>query len=328
MKKLKLIYIFSLSISFLLMAGESLAQQVPVYSQYMFNKFILNPAIAGSEGYTAYNITSRVQWMGFKDAPITNSISAQTRLLKSKLLIRFNKKRIKYLAPEHGTVGLGFHLYNDLRGVLNQTSMQFTYAYHEKTDLKSQLSFGLTMSLTQFKVNSDRLVPYQPDNYLNSTKLAVLIPDFNLGMYYTTQYGYLGIAIAHLLQSASYLGGYDENKFKLERNYNIMGGYRIPFNPKLAMEPSFQYKTTEQFFYQLDMGCRLYYLKDLWGGMFYRTGSSMVITFGARYKNLYFGYAYDYSFNSLQTYSFGTNELTMSLKFAQYERKYKWIERF
>lgn len=34
------------------------AQQVPLYSQYMMNGFLLNPAVAGSEGYTAINLTA------------------------------------------------------------------------------------------------------------------------------------------------------------------------------------------------------------------------------------------------------------------------------
>jgi type IX secretion system PorP/SprF family membrane protein len=294
----------------------------------MFNKFILNPAIAGSEGYTAYTITSRVQWMGFKDSPITNAISAQTRIIKSKFILRFNKKKVQYLAPEYGTVGIGVHMYNDRRGLLNQTGIQFTYAYHEKVELKEQLSFGISLSLTQFKVSTDKLIPYQPDTYLNSNNLSIFIPDFNIGMYYTTVQTYLGLSVAQLFQSALHFGSSEDNKFKLERNYNVMGGYRVPFNSVLSIEPGFQFKTTDQLFYQFDAGARVYYKKELWGGIFYRSGSALILTLGARYKNLYFGYAYDYSFNSLQTYSFGTNELIISLKFAEFVRKYKWIERF
>ena len=326
--KIKHIYFLLMTTFFLCKVGEAVAQQAPIYSQYMFNKFIINPAVAGSEGYTAYNVTSRIQWLGFKDAPVTNAISAQTRLMKSKLLIRFNKNRVKYLAPENGTVGLGIHLYNDRRGLLNQTGLQFTYAYHEKIDLKEQLSFGLSLSLTQFKVNTDKMVSYQPDDYLNANKIAVFIPDFNFGMYYTSPYSYLGFSVAQIMQSAIHFGGSQNNQFRIMRNYNVMGGYRFMLKNNFSLEPSFQFKTTDQFFYQIDIGCRLYYKKDIWGGIAYRTADALIFTVGTKYKNLYFGYAYDISFNSLQTYSFGTNELIISLKFAEYVRKYKWIERF
>jgi type IX secretion system PorP/SprF family membrane protein len=308
--------------------GESVAQQAPIYSQYMFNKFIINPAVAGSEGYTAYNVTSRLQWLGFKDAPVTNSVSFQTRLIKSKFLIRFNKKKVRYEAPEHGTVGLGAHLYYDHRGLLDQTGLQFTYAYHEKIELKEQLSFGFSFSMTQFKVNTDKMVSFQQDDYLDRNKLSIIIPDFNFGIYYTSAYSYLGFSVSQLLQSSIHFGDYENNKFRLNRNYNMMGGYRYHLNKDISIEPSFQFKTTEQLFYQIDAGCRLYYNKDFWGGISYRTGSALIFTVGTRYNNLYLGYAYDFSFNNLQSYSYGTHELIISLKFKEYERKYKWMERF
>ncbi|MCG8699721.1 MAG: type IX secretion system membrane protein PorP/SprF, partial [Bacteroidales bacterium] len=40
------------------------AQQLPIYSQYWMNKFLLNPAVAGHEGYTSVNLTVREQWVG------------------------------------------------------------------------------------------------------------------------------------------------------------------------------------------------------------------------------------------------------------------------
>jgi type IX secretion system PorP/SprF family membrane protein len=326
--KLKKLNTSLMFIFFLFLVGELVAQQVPIYSQYMFNKFILNPAVAGSEGYTAYNVTSRVQWLGFKDAPVTNSISAQTRLVKSKFHIWFRKKREKYDAPEEGTIGLGAHLYYDHRGILDQTGVQFTYAYHEKIDLKEQLSFGLSISATQFTVNTSKMISYQQDNYLNSNKFSIIIPDFNFGIYYSSTNSYLGFSISQLMQSTIRIGNYEDNKFRLYRNYNIMGGYRFKLNNELAIEPSFQFKTTELFFYQIDAGCRLYYYRDFWGGISFRTGGALIFTLGTRYNNLFLGYAYDVSFNKLQTYSFGTHELIISLKFKENERKYKWMERF
>jgi len=32
----------------------SLAQQLPLYSQYLYNKFLINPALAGNDGYTSF----------------------------------------------------------------------------------------------------------------------------------------------------------------------------------------------------------------------------------------------------------------------------------
>ena len=45
-------------------------QQLPVYSQYLYNKFLINPSIAGSDGYTSVSLTAREQWVGYGGAPI------------------------------------------------------------------------------------------------------------------------------------------------------------------------------------------------------------------------------------------------------------------
>ena len=57
-------------------------QQLPIYSQYLFNRFLINPAVAGSDGYTSLNLTAREQWVGYDGAPRTFSFSAQTRIIK------------------------------------------------------------------------------------------------------------------------------------------------------------------------------------------------------------------------------------------------------
>ena len=43
-------------------AGILNAQQSPVYSQYMVNKFLINPATAGSTGYSFVNMVAREQY--------------------------------------------------------------------------------------------------------------------------------------------------------------------------------------------------------------------------------------------------------------------------
>ena len=72
---------------------EGRSQQVPLYSQYILNGFLINPAIAGSEGYTAVNITAREQWIGFKNAPGTYALSFQTRMIKNSYISRQSSVR-------------------------------------------------------------------------------------------------------------------------------------------------------------------------------------------------------------------------------------------
>ena len=61
----------------------------------MLNGFLLNPAAAGSEGYTAVNMTAREQWIGINNGPGTYALSFQTRILKKSYISRmfYVKKR-------------------------------------------------------------------------------------------------------------------------------------------------------------------------------------------------------------------------------------------
>ena len=70
--------------------GAALAQQVPMYSQYIMNGFLINPSFAGSDGYTTVNLTVREQWVGMAGAPSTYAASFQTRILKNSLYFQIH----------------------------------------------------------------------------------------------------------------------------------------------------------------------------------------------------------------------------------------------
>jgi hypothetical protein len=47
-------------------------QQMPHYTQYMFNDFVINPAIAGVHPYYQIRTNHRFQWVGMTDPPLTS----------------------------------------------------------------------------------------------------------------------------------------------------------------------------------------------------------------------------------------------------------------
>jgi type IX secretion system PorP/SprF family membrane protein len=305
------------------------AQQSPVYSQYMFNKFLTNPAIAGSEGYSAINLTSREQWLGIKDAPKTNSVSYQTRVSPGSFLNKMGKSRnINSKSPKIGNVGLGVYLFNDKRGVIDQTGLQLTYAYHIEMD-EIQLSFGLSGSFTQFKINRNKLLlEDNQDNLINNSTLNTLYPDLSFGAYITSPEYYAGLSVTDMMQSSIKFNNSGLNDYHKLRNYNISAGYRIKIDRDYSIEPSLNFKATEQLNYQFDVATRVYYQNGYWGGIGFRTGGALYAMVGVKYERFYFGYAYDYSFNDLQINSIGSHELMVTYKFGNVYRKFKWLERF
>lgn len=50
---------------------NSTAQQLPQFTQYQLNDYVINPAVAGSRPYFEAKSNNRYQWEGITDAPRT-----------------------------------------------------------------------------------------------------------------------------------------------------------------------------------------------------------------------------------------------------------------
>ena len=306
--------------------------ETPMYSQYMMNAFLYNPAIAGSEGYTSFNLTSRLQWLGIKDAPETYSISFQTRLLKRSYILKRNsvKQKTNMQPTRSGRVGIGGALITDHTGAFSRTGMQFTYAYHIFMG-NSQLSLGLTGNLYQFKYDLNAAQFSDPGSVASIIPLinkAYYVPDASFGAYYLTENYYAGLSIENILQSSVREGNTLLSDSRLLRTYYLTGAYRIKYNHDFDLEPSFLGKFNERIAFIGDFGCKLYYKENYWFGLAFRTNKDIIAMLGVRYNKLYIGYAFDYGLSNLTTYTTGSHELMVALKFGDNVRRYKWVIRY
>jgi type IX secretion system PorP/SprF family membrane protein len=326
-KKILIIYIV-LQLGLLRIA----AQETPMYSQYMMNGFLYNPAIAGSEGYTSFNMTSRLQWLGIKDAPRTYSLSFQTRLLKRNFILKRNsvKQKTNFQPTRSGRVGLGGAVITDHTGAFSRTGMQFTYAYHIFMG-NSQLSLGLTGNLYQFKydLNAAQFAdPIPVAGLIPELNKAYYVPDANFGVYYLTEKYYAGFSIENIMQSSIRFGNILLTDSKLLRTYYVTGAYRIKYAHDFDLEPSILGKFNERIAFQGDFGCKLYYKDNYWFGLAVRTNKDIIAMLGLKYNRLYIGYAFDYGISNLTSYTTGSHELMLALKFGDSARRYKWIIRY
>jgi len=340
MKFTHYIYIVILGI---FLSTVSKAQQFPIYTQYMMNSFLLNPAVAGHEGYTAVNLTVREQWVGLKDAPGTYAVTGQTRLLKNSFIARSRSiRRRKRVMSRSGRVGLGLYLFHDKIGAFGKTGIQATYAYH-LTLRRSQLSMGASLSTFQYNLDKSKLNPeVEEDRLLLETENNAYITDANVGVYYSDKNIYAGFSVQNLFESFFRFNNREGAGFKLERQYLTMAGYRWDLIDFLFIEPSFLLKIGEVNVSQLDLNLKFYFKEDYWAGFAFRTGSgsrisqesssgrgsSLILMAGVRIDKFYFGYAFDYSFSSISARTFGSHELMLAVKFGDSARRYRWLNRY
>ena len=293
------------------------AQQMPLYSQYVMNAYMINPAITGSDGYTSFNLTARQQWLGLKDAPATRSVSGQTRLLKRSYVIKRRNINRNTLKPStSGRVGLGGFIYDDRNGAVERIGLQASYAYHIFVK-QTQLSFGLSAGVFQFKIH-DEEITFGPDfEPLDGVyKKVTYVPDANLGFFVSNPYYYAGISVNQLFQSYLKIGNRALEEYKMERHYYLLGGYRFELSSEFDIEPSFLLKGTEKLAVQADFGAKLYYRDDYWVGTMFRTSGTLIFMGGVRINRLFIGYAFDYSLSSIRKFSYGSHELVLALKYS------------
>jgi len=320
------------------------AQQLPVYSQYMMNAFLLNPAVAGHEGYTAINVTAREQWLGMQDAPGTYAVSAQTRLLRNSFISRSASiRKRKRVMSRSGRVGYGLYAYSDMAGAFNRTGVQGTYSFHIPFK-SSQLSFGVSLTTFQFRIDENKMrLLDEDDQLLYQTRKSAMIPDANFGVYFSDAHLYAGLSAMQLFQSPLRLGGDKEGPgFRMIRHYFALAGYRFELGKDLLMEPSFLFKTTERFVSQVDANVKVYFNENYWAGVSYRSGgsysiveesmdgkgSALILMGGLKVDRYYFGYAFDYTFNAIGARTLGSHEIMAAVKFGDNARRYRWLNRY
>ena len=305
------------------------AQLLPVYSQYILNGFMINPSMAGYDGYTSFNTTARQQWLGWKDAPQTYSASWQTRILHHDYkIVNHPMRRKNMLIPSSkGRVGLGAFIINDVNANVARTWVSFTYAYHIILN-NQQLSFGLAAKAFQHRLYTEALTFNQAGDPVELNAVAYS-PDADVGVQFRGFDYFVGFSVSNLLQTSVLIGANEfYNDFKIPRHYWLMGGYRFMLSPDVELEPSALLKTTEQWNPQGDFSLRLYYSDLFWGGVSYRTDQSIIAMIGLRVESLHFGYSFDWALSEIGHFNYGSHEITLSVKLGSNARRYKWLNRY
>ncbi len=279
------------------------AQQMPLYSQYMLNGFLLNPAMAGNVKYVPVSLTLRRQWAGLPGAPQTFALSGHTLLGVSE--------------------GVGGYIYNDIYGPVSRTGLQAAYAHHFEVSVKQKIALGLSLSASQYTLDKTK-IDFGDDMYDPSVgdyeKESAFVPDANFGVYfYESDKYFAGASVAQLLQWNVKVGSINKNKMVV--HYFLHGGYKFGINKDFKVEPSLLVKGVKGAPMQLDINCKGYYKRNYWLGFSFRTDKSMVALLGIKYQIYYFGYAYDYSFGKISNYINGSHEIVIGVNFGEQENR-------
>jgi len=290
-------------IVFVFIAKAGFSQQIPLTSQYMFNDYLLNPAVAGSKDYLSASLSVRSQWTGLEGAPKTQFFSMHSKLGEK--------------------MGVGGYVFNDETGPVSERGIQLSYAYHLSISDKSKLSFSLAGMMFFHDINRAYLKAEEAnDNALNTMLVKAVSPDINFGMMYYNEKLKIGLSSPQLLQNSIYgekPSGSNSNQ--LARHYYLFGEYQFNLSDKVDLVPSMLFKYVQGAPMNFDFNVRGVLNKKYWLGVSYRYNSAIAGLIGFNYKKLSFGYAYDYAMTDLNDYSTGGHEIFLSLRLFEKEKE-------
>ena len=285
----------SLTIILVCLAALTKAQQLPIYSQYLTNDFILNPAIAGTKPYFPIQINSRSQWSGLGTiAPKTNTLSY-------------------HMPIAYDAVGIGAIIMQDETGPYSQIGVTLSFAYHIQLfeDDVTYLSLGLSGLMTQHTLKQDDLTFHNPDPEFQGS-YSKMVPDASFGAYLYSKDFSLSASAHQLFESTfkeSVQDIFGDNS--QVRHYFAHASYRIDIHSDLAIEPSLLVKSTEVSPTQLDVNARVIIDNNYWAGLSLRSSESLVVLAGLNMGSLFLSYSYDYGISSLSSVASGSHEISL-----------------
>ena len=283
------------------------AQQLPQFTQYMYNTISVNPAYAGSRDALSIVGLNRNQWAGFDDGPQTQTLSIHSPLRNEKL-------------------GLGLSLINDKAGFENFTYVYGDFSYTIQTSDDVDLSFGLKAGMTYYKLASElyNLTEVGQDPYFND-KLDRWNANFGAGMLLHSERWYMGLSIPKLINHDR---NNDTEYAALERvHYYAIGGYVFDLSDNVKFKPSFLFKYTKAAPISTDLTANFLFNEKFWVGGSYRFNGDQG-AFGALVDfqvsdQFRVGYTYEVPTGEIRPYTNGTHEILLMYEFRFMKRKQK-----
>lgn len=273
-------------------------QQLPQYTQYMFNDFVINPAIAGVHDFYQIRTNHRFQWVGLVDPPLTNSIA--------------------FYGP-HANLDMGYggYVYNDVTGPTSRTGITGSYAYNIAISGDIRLSMGISASMMQFRIDGTQLNPRDvSDAALLQIVSTSYLPDAGIGAYLYADEFYVGLSAAQLLNNNIRIFDNKNGLNRLKTHINLISAYRFQVDQDWVLEPSVMIKGTAPKELSFDLTARAEWKKMVWGAVSYRYHDAIGILVGYSFEEVFFfGYAYDISISALRKYNTGTHEIMIGYRF-------------
>lgn len=312
----------------IVIARTATAQQLPQFTQYVFNNYLLNPAVTGIENYTDLKMGHRNQWAGLEGAPVTSYLSvnapigrnfiegdatgfsAQNGINPSSRLYTQNYQAAE---PHHG---VGAMILTDKAGPITQTNVAATYAYHLGLTNRINLSVGVMAGVNRLSLNTAEVSLTDPnDPAINNQPNSQWKPDVGAGVWLYSSNYFFGLSARQLLPQTYYFNTKQPNiGSPTVPHFYLTAGVKLFMTDEITFMPSVMVKKTSPVPLTYDVNGKFNFNDKFWVGGSYRHKDATAVLAGFNLSSLInVGYSYDITTSALNTVSRGTHEIVIGL---------------
>lgn len=245
------------------------AQQDAQFSLFMYNQLYFNPAAAGADGTTRFQLLNRIQWQGYQTTSGDGG-APNTLVFSGSVPLNYIKSAI------------GINYVNDRIGAMGSQEVQLSYAYRMNIN-DNILSLGAKVGFQNRYIDFSKLISREPgDPLIPAGRLGVTKPDISLGVFYDASTFYVGASVSHINQPTFNLGGSTGNSILAPTAY-ITAGYRWEPLYGLEIQPLILVKSLTDFSprtMSVEGGVMATWDEWLFGGITYRVQDSYNIMAG------------------------------------------------
>ncbi|SDM95779.1 type IX secretion system membrane protein, PorP/SprF family [Daejeonella rubra] len=270
------------------------AQQLPLYSQYMFNTLEINPAYAGFKQSMQFTSVFRKQFNGIKDSPQTAMISGDMPIGDTKL-------------------GVGLKIVDDRISVTQNFGAQLAMSYRIEGE-NSNLSFGLQAGALNYKTDFSKLNITNAGDPVFAQNLNAMAANFGTGMFFNTSKFYAGLSSPNLVRAHLRKTDVALSEYTVKQSLHVYlnAGYLITLNDNFVLKPSFLLRGVKGIPLNYDINANLFFREIMSGGVSYRNNSALVGLLDFRLiPTLRLGYAYDYNLGRINNFAKATHEIIL-----------------
>jgi type IX secretion system PorP/SprF family membrane protein len=315
----------------LVLAGNAISQQMPQYSQYLRNQFMVNPAAAGVYDFVDVTMGGRWQWLGFGDEPRTAYLSvtspvSRTPRPKYNPALRVSQGPVRNPEIKTGKFkhAVGGQLIADQYGAFRKMELAGTYAIHMPVSKKFNLSFGTRLGLSNNSFLKDKAqvlnlvdptLGYSDATYDNfsADQTSKYILNIGAGFYLYSKNTFFGISADQLTKDMVEFGTGSAN-FNNQMHFNATAGVKFPLNDNLTLTPALLVKYMNPAPIAIEGSLQLEYKEWLWFGTSYRHKDAIIGMVGLNISDRFkFGYSYDFSLSRFNDFSSGGHEIVLGL---------------